>query len=342
MAQEMSRHGMSLTGCVRLVHELGAAMQKAEGEGISGFSVAADNIWLNDENQPVVLNYWERASGTRQGVKGLCGLLYQLVTGASSLPEERPEREAALQGSLRGLTHRQTEAVLELMNKAASEDMPLPELLASLQNLKELVDGGDTLSAMTLIRRQEERFKAELPMEADEFRERRLIDRVEEIPSRDAMGESEEESAGGIRNSFGWIFKRLLIAGGTFAVVAILAGAILIWLLDSHKPNTVAQDPFAGPTSASQHMLQQDAPKETLTSQPQPAGGQSSKGAPNLVGLSREEAEKAALAAGLHYQFFLEANEQASNTVFRQEPMADTTVAPGGSIKFWVSKGKQQ
>ncbi|WP_195570603.1 PASTA domain-containing protein [Paenibacillus sp. 1001270B_150601_E10] len=59
--------------------------------------------------------------------------------------------------------------------------------------------------------------------------------------------------------------------------------------------------------------------------------------APNLVGLSREDAEKQALAAGLKYSFVIEASEGGTKgTVFKQEPAAGTPVKKGDKITFTV------
>ncbi|UUZ95640.1 PASTA domain-containing protein [Paenibacillus sp. P25] len=61
--------------------------------------------------------------------------------------------------------------------------------------------------------------------------------------------------------------------------------------------------------------------------------------APNLVGLTQEEAGKRAIDAGLKYQFFLERNANAQGTVFKQDPPAKTQMEKGESVTFWVSKG---
>ncbi|PYI55497.1 PASTA domain-containing protein [Paenibacillus flagellatus] len=61
---------------------------------------------------------------------------------------------------------------------------------------------------------------------------------------------------------------------------------------------------------------------------------------PSLVGLSKADAEKQALAAGLRYSYFLEANAQAAaGTVFKQDPAPDGKVAKGSRVTFYVSKG---
>lgn len=59
--------------------------------------------------------------------------------------------------------------------------------------------------------------------------------------------------------------------------------------------------------------------------------------APNLVGLTKEDAEKQALAAGLKYSFVIESQEGGTKgTVFKQEPAAGSEVKKGDRITFSV------
>lgn len=74
---------------------------------------------------------------------------------------------------------------------------------------------------------------------------------------------------------------------------------------------------------------------EQNTNEATPAGT-----APNLVGLSLEEAEKQVLAAGLKYTFVKEnAEGHEAGKVFKQEPAAGTEVKKGGRITFYIARG---
>lgn len=60
---------------------------------------------------------------------------------------------------------------------------------------------------------------------------------------------------------------------------------------------------------------------------------------PNLVGLTKEAAEKLALEHGLRYQFFLEVSDKKQGEVFKQDLPVGDKVAKETRITFWVSKG---
>lgn len=61
---------------------------------------------------------------------------------------------------------------------------------------------------------------------------------------------------------------------------------------------------------------------------------------PNLVGLTKEAAEKLALEHGLRYQFFLEVSEKNQGEVFKQDLPVGSKVGKETRITFWVSKGQ--
>ncbi|UHA73795.1 PASTA domain-containing protein [Paenibacillus sp. 481] len=63
---------------------------------------------------------------------------------------------------------------------------------------------------------------------------------------------------------------------------------------------------------------------------------------PNLVGLTRDEAEKQIRAAGLKYDFEIKnSDEQPAGMVYQQEPAVDTALKKGQRIKFYVSREKK-
>ncbi|WP_164984876.1 PASTA domain-containing protein [Ammoniphilus sp. CFH 90114] len=70
-----------------------------------------------------------------------------------------------------------------------------------------------------------------------------------------------------------------------------------------------------------------------------PAGDGVTLDVPNLIGLTKEDAEKLSLEHGLHYQFFLEVNERQQGEVFKQDIPAGSKVEKETQITFWVSKG---
>ncbi|WJH37360.1 PASTA domain-containing protein [Paenibacillus sp. CC-CFT747] len=83
-------------------------------------------------------------------------------------------------------------------------------------------------------------------------------------------------------------------------------------------------------------------PSPSLSPTPSPSaeGAKAESGiVPALVGLTKEDAEKQAVAAGLHYNFFLENDSLPAGAVFKQDPPAGTPAAKGDNVTFWVSKG---
>lgn len=59
---------------------------------------------------------------------------------------------------------------------------------------------------------------------------------------------------------------------------------------------------------------------------------------PDLIGMELEEAEAELLRRGLRYQYFIEASDEESGTVFRQEPEGFVDAERGTRVTFWVSR----
>lgn len=61
---------------------------------------------------------------------------------------------------------------------------------------------------------------------------------------------------------------------------------------------------------------------------------------PNLVGMTKEQAEQTLLANGIHYQFFVQQSSEPANTVFKQDKEADQPYQAGDRITFYISSGQ--
>lgn len=361
LIQEIGRRTAGFEESVRLVCELGVTMQKASAEGIPQFSVHADNLWLNEEKQIVVMNYWETGADRHRGVTGLCGLLYQLITGALTVPASWNSLILLLRESIAALPAQQKEGLLRIYDSAASGLLTLQEFTFQLRQLLSFRGSQATGSVKPDETAFQSRSAASLTKEIE-------LERIEELkkavapasrarsdskphPQPVRIEEEDEDDAATMvlgavkpdKKTFGTLAKRVLIYGSVFAGVIVLAGAILIGLLDNRNSNRGEEQTFAEQTPPTTQTQPQQTvtPKETKPDSAAvtpPAAGQPIP-APTLIGLTREQAEKQALASGLHYEFVIEANDQtANNTVFKQEPMPNTTVTTGGNIKFWVSK----
>lgn len=363
LIQEIGRRTLGFEENVRLVCELGTTMQKAYAEGIPPFSVHADNLWLNEEMQIVVMNYWEKGPSLHSDAVGLCGLLYQLMTGAQTIPESGAHLEMLLRESLRELPPQQLEDVMRLIRAAYTEALSLQEFVFQLRQQLSL-RGEQAMSgwkpaaseaqAKSYVRppiqiaKQEREEKpsqtaarpAQPETRANTAAKRNTEDELLEEATITMELEAEDEE----KRSFGWIAKRVLIYGTAAVGIVVLAGFILIGLIDNHKPNRGDESTFAEQTPPTPQTQPQatttpkDTKPDTATAKP-PSAGEPVQ-APSLIGLTREQAEKQALASGLHYEFVIEANSQPNNTVFKQDPLPNTSIKSGDNIKFWVSKGQ--
>ncbi len=81
--------------------------------------------------------------------------------------------------------------------------------------------------------------------------------------------------------------------------------------------------------------------KEPGDAEETPASHDDAQGAPapSLVGMSQEDAQSAALAAGYGYVTRTESSSQPAGTVLRQIPGPGQDAAPGTRIEIWISTG---
>jgi serine/threonine-protein kinase len=281
-------------------------MQVAMEENISHFSVSASNLWLSHTGELLVMNYWSKTNPDAWGTKGLCRLLYQLVTRSEKFPASfHAVEEQILPGS-------------ELLS-------PL-ELNSVLHLLRFHETGSDRLSS----------FLKEI-----EF----IVKNLNESGSHQAadsgntsvLSNDETETASKMPVS-----KTMLLLGIPLVCLISIAGFIVllsfkpVFLTKTEAPT--AEVPKAAPPVHAEPSSQ--IKREEERSVKDKPNNPETVEIPLLTGLTKEEAEKAALAAGLHYTYYLETNRQSpKGIVFKQIPEARTTAEKGSSVTFWVSKG---
>lgn len=115
LAKYIQHHALSATKTLSLVYEVGKAVQDALESNITNFSVSVDNLWITEDHQVLVMNYWSTAATERCGTLGLCYLLYQLSTLHLNVPQYYEMYEARLAGALKELSPGQKEALLSLV-----------------------------------------------------------------------------------------------------------------------------------------------------------------------------------------------------------------------------------
>jgi hypothetical protein len=307
LLQELKRHRMTSREMLAKVLELGKVVQEAMEEGMLGFSVAAENLWLGEDGHLLVINYWDEAEHSRRGAIGLCGLLYQLATRSETVPDLAETYENRLRLAMHDLPMDQKEAVLSWTRRAFKGQLSLSAFLLGLRDALGIQEQPTVHFGQP----------GELPEDESDVseKERRLL------------------------------LRKIFIAGGILAGLIVIAGFLVKGFHSGDKKKPVPATPAVVKTQPDTQPKQPSA-KAQQESEAANAGtadsdaNQTTVAVPNLVGLAREDAEKRALAAGLHYTFYLENNDQAKGTVFKQDPQPGETVAKGGSVTFWVSKGK--
>ncbi|MEW9701397.1 PASTA domain-containing protein [Paenibacillus sp. SI8] len=293
---------------ISLVAELGVSLLDALEEQITGFSVDVDNLWLGENGRLSVINYWEQGETQAQGALGLCRLAIKLLTGESDLP-----------GPFEALhTHLERAAIPTASNEQKDAFVKLVKLVGQGQSsLSTFIFGLNQLTST---------------YEADEVH-------AEQAPvSQSAHMAVSAPNEVTLKSRS---FNRKAVA----AITIVLAAIIVIWLL---WPSSKADRHVTVTPSQSTKVAESTVPKQTpaqVTSAPKKSDTDQEElketAVPSLVGMAQEDAEKAALAAGLHYEYHLEANEQAKGTVTRQDPAAGTKGLQGDSVTFWVSKGSE-
>lgn len=361
LVDHVKRQAFSLREGIQFISKLISTMESAEKEGMIQFSVAADNLWMTDEKHMMIVNYWEQVAESKRGVRGLCNLLYQLITGSSKVPQSWEEMASAFHAGSFLLPESQRPDFIQLIKHASSVDFPVPAFKVRLQQYlleraetrqteREQPRGEDDVEhALRLMKRQSEpRVEQKPAVKVASTTNSEPPVANKKVLAAEVVWEENKE-----RRSVSDIMKRLLLIGGTAAVVFVLGGLVLMGLINSGKPNreeTQTIKPSPAPVTSSQPSnttpsspVSTDAPKDTTKNETAStvSPNATTVEAPVLMGLAREEAEKRALAAGLRYSYVIEATDQAApGTIFRQEPQSGMTVPKGSTIKFWVSKAR--
>jgi eukaryotic-like serine/threonine-protein kinase len=286
---------------IKLVADLGVSMLDAMEEQIIGYSIGVENLWLSEDEHLSIINYWEEGETHTQGAIGLCRLLLQLLSGSTEIPGPFEAIHTYLERiHIPMATAEQKVALVTLIKRVCQGQASLSTLIFDLQ------------SFFVAKKANEEA----IPFYSAKAIENNSVDpkAVEKEPIR--------------------LFKWVGIGGAFSLVLAIF----LIWFL---WPSPKHNEHVSVPTSTDKPSLN-PSPIKTLepTSKPQSTAKENQEvSVPNLIGLTQADAEKQALSVGLHYDYFLEANQQTKGSVFKQNPDAGTKASKGDNITFWVSKG---
>ena len=77
----------SFQKCLEMTIEVGKMVEMALEQGIRGFSISTDNLWLTDEQTLMGINYWATGEEKFRGALGLFHFLYQLLSKSIEIPD---------------------------------------------------------------------------------------------------------------------------------------------------------------------------------------------------------------------------------------------------------------
>lgn len=294
---------LSFPEALHLIMGLGETLQDALEERVRGFSVTAENIWL-DRDQLMVINYWAEGDIQQRGVLGLVHLFYQLLYQTTDLPADSDSIEKEISLSMEPYFPEKKEKFAKLIRRVLKGHESLSAFLLELQSLEK--------EDITLTHNEEDQPVNDSPIET-------IPEVIDKVPKRRPFS------------------KRMAIASGF--LLLIILGYVSYVQLRSNPSTAPASLPAETPkpVKANETVATPPSPIE-IEATPLPSSDNMIL-IPDLYGLSKEEAEKLALANGLHYKYFVEHNELQEGLVFKQEPESGTEVSKGGYITFWISKG---
>ncbi|CAG7624447.1 PASTA domain-containing protein [Paenibacillus allorhizosphaerae] len=310
---ELEIHKFGEMEMIKLVMDLGYGMHEAKKEGITGYSVRADNLCLSSEQGLSVINYWEQGNPNWIGAAGLCRLLYQFVMRSFEAPEDPDTLCGELQERLVTLDADQSADIAGRIRRVLTGEATLPHLLSGFDKIVSRHEGQKVLQR---------------PAPSVPFQKKDIIKTAPSVPA--AKTEIK---------TFRWNRKWVI---GCSALLVLLVGELAFITL-MKKPELPPEETAAVSKQDTVPIAQQAGPKltETVAAAAETPENQESTSTPTLTGFSQEVAEKQALAYGLRYQYFIEPHEQIKGTVFKQDPAPNVTVPKGTQITFWVSKGNK-
>lgn len=331
-------------------------IREARRERLQDYAVTADNLWLDGEGRLQIVNGWTESAADRRDVRGLSVLLYQLCARTEELPSSMPQFQQALARTLTGLPGGSSEEAAEWASSAFLPSCTLRDYESRLARLLEPLTPAEPAPGASAA--------------AAAQRKKGPADRRQKGPN---PAETRPRQSAGVTGAAGsasmgarlrpWIIFSAVVFGigmlgvlGLWYATRMPAGGreAIAQPSESAAPTSAAGE-RTGAAGASRPPAGSPLPSPALSPSPtpvKPAGSPSAQpshaskpppeqaAVPNLVNLTLEEASKAALAAGLKYQYQLEPNDLAQGLVFKQDPQAGATAAKGDRVVFWVSKGK--
>lgn len=125
---------LTVPQALNLIVNLGETLQDALEQRVRGFSITAENIWL-DQDQLMIINYWAEGDRQQRGVLGLVHLLCQLLLQTADLPDDADSLEQELTLSIELYFPEKKESLLKLIKRVLKGHESLSSFLLELQSL---------------------------------------------------------------------------------------------------------------------------------------------------------------------------------------------------------------
>ncbi|MGZ9584224.1 PASTA domain-containing protein [Paenibacillus marinisediminis] len=135
--QYAENHAVTLRTVLQWVFRAGQLLQQGQLCGLSSFSVSFDNLWITDDHELVVMNYWKQARSSRTGTQGLLQLLYQCCTLHALAPRQLDVFISRIQSSLKHEQPVVRESVITLAKRVYEDE---PSIMSFMIMLKEMID----------------------------------------------------------------------------------------------------------------------------------------------------------------------------------------------------------
>ncbi|KRF11146.1 PASTA domain-containing protein [Paenibacillus sp. Soil787] len=317
-SNHVNKKNMSFYTIVAMIADLGVSLLDAMEERITGFSVGAENLWLDDHGKLSVINYWDKCDPQAQGAIGLCRLMIQLFTGAETITGAFEVMHTHLERTpIPSATYEQKLALIKLIKLVCQGHASLSSLIFGLRSLPSSGQKQDAGPSHKQIHYQNPSKIQNHAM--DEVDDKDEVDEVAPAAEKRSQSLSALSKAG---------------IGAIAILVVVLVTVWALWPSSKTKSVVVVPIPTATPVAPT------NTPAPSTTKPLGDSNNQTEEVAiPNLVGLSQADAEAQALAAGLHYNFLIEANDKPKGTVIKQDPKSGTKGLQGDNVTFWVSKG---
>ncbi|NOU96792.1 PASTA domain-containing protein [Paenibacillus sp. LMG 31456] len=319
LQQFMLNHTFSIQEAAAFVTSMGQTLMEIAEDRPLNFSISPNNLWVSDELQISLINTWDKSQHNQRLSKELSGILYSLVTQTKQVPADTEALRNGLQSShlLDELSLTQKKTLITTAANAYEERL---SALSFTQSLKDL------------------------------FHEPNEIEGTEE-PEDYAVAPRHSHKNKALATLFTTLkhalFRKLVWKRISLTLSLALLSAVVFIGVFAYLIETTGHKESKSTLASSTGNQQQTSPPENKPQQieiknakePVEAKTENHVVVPVLTGLTREDAEKQALANGLRYSFYIETNALAAGTVFKQEPMPHEEAAKGSRVTFWISKG---